>query len=219
MYLSHTLKRVHSRYSPTRSSEYLCASPHVHARVRFQCASVCVHAAFMPFVLRLGMNGLRQKLAVWKSEREEQKCREEGRESRRRRRRARIGWWRESGLGLCQMTLARTRPPRWWSREYSYHYQYFLSSPRRSLVRARDGTPEEIHEGHRSHEDEENTVSWETSAELHGCAYILYFVILFQWNISRNFCFALGEILMLTNDKKNIREFRQVEEFGFNEIL
>jgi len=60
--------KTRARYSPTRSSEYLCASPHVHARVRSWRASVRVYVAFMPFVLRLGTDGLRQKLAVRKSE-------------------------------------------------------------------------------------------------------------------------------------------------------
>jgi len=162
------------------------------------CARVrCFHAVCSP----LG-NGWPETKTRGSKERvrEEQKCREEGGENRRRRR-ARIGWWRESSLGLCQMTLARTRPPRWWSREYFYHYRHFLSSPRWSLVRARDGTPEEIHEGHRSHGDEESTVSWETSAELHACTYILYFVNLFQREIFLGISVALLKVIVADNER------------------
>lgn len=130
-YLSHALKRdTHSRHSPTRGPEYLCVSPHVHARVR----SWCVHLrAYTLLSCRLFSAWERaawdkNPLAVRGSEREG--GRGAGGGSRRRRRRARIGWWRESGLGLCQMTLARTRPPRWWSREYFYHYRHLFSPPR-----------------------------------------------------------------------------------------
>lgn len=129
-----------------------------------------------------------------KNEREEQKCREERRE--RRRRRARIGWWRESGLRLCQMTLARTRPPCGDGPGNTYITVISFLLHGEVSYEVGMGLPRRFTEGHRSYEDEESTVSWETSAELHACAYILYFVILFQRNVSCNISGSLSEIFV-----------------------
>lgn len=100
-----------------------------------------------------------------------------GRE-RRRRRGAMIGWRRESGLGLCQMTLVRSRARATATEMVPRIPSAIMDIPLPPYAKlpVRDGTVEETRAGHRSRGDEESTVSRETSAELHACACVLRLV-------------------------------------------
>lgn len=178
---------------------------------------ICAHARCFHTRLFSAWERAAWDKSVQESEREEQKCQRGRRRESRRRRRARIGWWRESGLGLCQMTLAKTRPPRRWSREYFYHY--------RDVSFLRHG--EASSSGWNSRGDSQRsqvTRRWREHRELRNqrritrpCAYILYFVILFRRNIPREFLFRSQESLYWQMTKEYTRELRKVEKFSFNE--
>lgn len=178
---------------------------------------ICAHARCFHTRLFSAWERAAWDKSVQESEREEQKCQRGKRRESRRRRRARIGWWRESGLGLCQMTLARTRPPRWWSREYFYHY--------RDVSFLRHG--EVSSSGWNSRGDSQRsqvTRRWREHRELRDQRRItrlrVYLILrdLISTKYSSGISVSLSGILILADDKRvYTREFRQGEKFSFNE--